>query len=252
MQRAAQLTGMGERALLSELGRQLTAPPHGARGDLPRGPRTNPALPPPRAGWPSALEVFERALMAILLRHGGAPYSDGLHPDHDGERAPLRVVDYVRRELDRDTLHFQTLPLRELYNRYLQMPDDARDDFARTLQREANYQLLGEAIELWTGYELSRRWRELGEGNGAAAEDIAREAHRVVHTYKAQVLERRCEAVRARLNEEQGLEQRVSLLRELGELNTLRRRYYEVTHRLMPSGRVGGARGERNGGAGVS
>ena len=252
VQRAAQLTGMGERALLAELARQLTAPPHGARGDLPRGPRANPALPPPRAGWPGALEVFERALMAILLRHGGAPYSDGLHPDHDGERAPLRVVDYVRRELDRDTLHFQTLPLRELYNRYLQIPDDARDDFVRTLQREANYQLLGEAIELWTGYELSRRWRELGDGNGVTAEDIAREAHRVVHTYKAQVLERRCEAVRARLNEEQGQERRVSLLRELGELNTLRRRYYGVTQRLMPSGRVGGASRERDGGAGVS
>ena len=128
------------------------------------------------------------------------------------------------------------------------MSDDERDDFVRTLQKDDNYRLLGETIELWTGYELSRRWKEPGEGNCVTAKDIAREAHRGVHTYKAQVLELRCEAVRARLNTEQGQEQRASLLRELGELNTLRRRYYEVTQRLMPSGRIGGARGEMDGG----
>ena len=254
MQQAAHLTGMGERVLLSELERQLTAPQRrerreqGLREGSPRGPLANPALPSTRIGWSSALEVFERALMAILLRHGGATYSDGLHPDYDGENAPLRVVDYVRRELDRDTLHLQTPLLRELYNRYLQLSDDERDDFVRTLQKDDNYRLLGETIELWTGYELSRRWKEPGEGNCVTAKDIAREAHRGVHTYKAQVLELRCEAVRARLYTEQGQEQRASLLRELGELNTLRRRYYEVTQRLMPSGRIGGARGEMDGG----
>lgn len=277
VQRAAALTGMEERALFSELGRQLTAPQRrerreqGLREDSPRGPLPNPALPPPRVGWSGALEVFERALMAILLRHGGAPYSDGLHPDYDGESAPLRVVDYVRRELDRDTLHFQTLPLRELYNRYLQMSDDERDDFVRTLQRDDNYQLLGEAIELWTSYELnrslegavergashglSRRWKELGEENDVTADDIAGEAYRSVHVYKRQVLDLRREAIKARLDEVQDSNQAAALLRELNELNLMYCSYYRVTkglvmtERLVPGGRPSVERRKGDGGS---
>ncbi len=271
VQRAAQLTGMGERALLAELARQLTVPPRGARGDLPRSPRANPALPPPRVGWSGALEVFERALMAILLRHGGAPYSDGLHPDYDGESAPLRVVDYVRRELDRDTLHLQTPLLRELYNRYLQMSDDERDDFVRTLQKDDNYRLLEEAIELWTSYELnrslgeatergtgcglSRRWKELGEENDVTADDIAGEAYRSVHVYKRQVLDLRREAIKARLDEVQDSNQAAALLRELNELNLMYCSYYRVTkglvmtERLVPGGRPSVERRKRDGGS---
>lgn len=241
VQRAALLTGMEEKALFMELSRQLSATvrkerrDQGLRDEPQRGGAVNPALPPPRIEKGGALEVFERELMELLLRHGVAQYSDGQHPDYDGEEAPLRIAEYVKRELDSDSLRFQTPALRELYNRYFQMTAEEREDPLRVLQIDENQELLPLAFELLSRRQtLSVRWSKLGDESVQSDLELAHAAYKSIHIYKSQVLELRCEAIRGLIAEAKDEEQLSALLKELEELLEMRKGYYEVTRRITP------------------
>lgn len=241
MQRAAQLTGMEERALFFELSRQLSAAvrqerrQQGLRDETPRRGAVNPALPPPRILQGGALEVFERELMDILLRHGAMQYSDGQRPDYDGETELISVAAYVHRELASDSLTFQTPVLRELYNRYYQMAPEERADPLRALQLDENQELLPAAFELLTQQqELSVRWSKFGDQGELTNEEVAQRAYKSVHIYKSRVLESRCEALRAQMAEAEDKAQLAALEKELRELLEMRRGYDEVTRRVVP------------------
>lgn len=241
VQQAARLTGMEERSLFMELSRQLTATVRkelrgqGVNAAAGPGGVANPALPPPRIEKGGALEVFERELLEYVLRYGCEQYSDGAHPEYDGEETPLTVAQYVQRELDSDTLRLQTPSLRELYNRYYQMTDEERADPLRVLQVDENHELLSEAFEMLAPRQpLSVRWGKLGGERELTILDIAHEVYDSMHLYKSQVLELRCRSLCEQLEEARDEDQAAALLKELAELQEMRKGYYKVTHRLKP------------------
>lgn len=192
------------------------------------------ALPPPLQYYKNDPTVYEQELVALVLKYGTWPYSEG-EGDEGDNAAPgaQTVLGYVREAMAQDGCTFHDEKLALIMDFYEQLEEAERPNALARLGELPDTELFALARALLDSFKtVSVLWSEGVPPPEAGVAEVNNGLFRCMHAYKAAILEARASQIKEQIAQSSNAEALPALLEELQGISELRKAFAAVTKRL--------------------
>ena len=191
-------------------------------------------LPPPLQYYKNDPTVYERELVALVLKYGTWPYSESsLEEGEEGELQEQSVLEYVRDSMAQDSCTFHDEKLEQLLEFYAQLTEEERPHVLARLGESPDTALFALAQALLDSFKtVSVLWSEGMPMPEASIQEVNKGLFRCMHAYKAAILEARASQLKEKIAQTTDSEALPELLEELQNISHLRKAFATITKRL--------------------